>query len=111
MRPVNEVRRVVTVYPYDPAEAYADSLTDTIAAGLQGHSGTVYVGDKGDPGRRFDGLMVADRPAFHGAAYLGGGMPLPDLAGRDFTNARSEDVLEGDPAARILAARLARRRS
>lgn len=109
----NAVVRVDVDYGGDPlGEAWLRNLRGEAAIRLQGAGGTVYGGAESDPTATFGGALPAGPQAFVHAAGMtaGTGHVYADPADNRMESGTGNDIY-ADPAARIFAARLTRRRS
>lgn len=105
----NERRVEVVEYAGHPqAEARTAALVENATRGMRGVSGFVYAGDPGQGGNAFSGYgpRVQD---FTGAAGFTGNPIVFRNDPAEFEGSHTESVLT-DPARRILAERMRRRR-
>lgn len=105
--------RPIVEFGGDPyAEGRQRALTGEIASRLQGLGGHPYVGDRGDPNQAFYGTVTGGPQAFVTAAPVVGIRPSTAAAvdAAPTIETGAGDNPYADPAARIFAQRMARRR-
>lgn len=110
----NEIRHEVTDYGVDPVGARMHAqLTAHYGLVARGLTSASILGEKGDPGLRFDGLVAHSGQQFHGVAW----MAHNPVTYRETTSELGNSLGAGtplalaDPARRVFAERLRQRRT
>lgn len=108
--PVNRHLATVSDFSPDPrGTGLFQGLSGVLQAGISGHTGEVYTGDRGAGVKSFNGDLGKDLQRFTGAAALalyGAAKPIHDRSGK-IASGLAEGALN-DPTLRIFAARARR---